>query len=93
MNHSTGHGVGLECTSKPGVRSANGEPLEEGDVITVEPCLYLIGFGGVRIEDTGMVTARDSRTSPRLLAASIPTTTVSRGLGTLRLEHETSSPS
>jgi Xaa-Pro aminopeptidase len=30
--------------------------LREGDVITVEPGLYLIGLGGVRIEDTGMVT-------------------------------------
>ena len=58
MNHSTGHGVGLEVHEEPGVRSANGEPLEEGDVITVEPGLYLMGFGGVRIEDTGMVTAR-----------------------------------
>ena len=58
MNHSTGHGVGLEVHEQPGVRSANGEPLEDGDVITVEPGLYLMGFGGVRIEDTGMVTAR-----------------------------------
>ena len=58
MNHSTGHGVGLEVHEEPGVRSANGEPLEEGDVITVEPGLYLMGFGGVRVEDTGMVTAR-----------------------------------
>ena len=58
MNHSTGHGVGLEVHEEPGVRSANGEALEEGDVITVEPGLYLMGFGGVRIEDTGMVTAR-----------------------------------
>src|SRR5439155_1537507 len=46
MNHSTGHGVGLEVHEEPGVRSANGEPLEEGDVITVEPGLYLMGFGG-----------------------------------------------
>lgn len=57
MNHSTGHGVGLEVHEEPGVRSANSEPLEPGDVITVEPGLYLMGFGGVRVEDTGMVTA------------------------------------
>jgi Xaa-Pro aminopeptidase len=56
MNHSTGHGVGLEVHEEPGVRAANDEPLEEGDVVTVEPGLYLLGFGGVRIEDTGMVT-------------------------------------
>ena len=57
MNHSTGHGVGLEVHEEPGVRSANADPLEAGDVITVEPGLYLMGFGGVRVEDTGMVTA------------------------------------
>ena len=57
MNHSLGHGVGLEVHEEPGVRGANREPLEEGDVITVEPGLYLMGLGGVRIEDTGMVTA------------------------------------
>ncbi len=57
MNHSTGHGVGLEVHEEPGVRTANPKPLEAGDVITVEPGLYLMGFGGVRVEDTGMVTA------------------------------------
>jgi Xaa-Pro aminopeptidase len=56
MNHSTGHGVGLEVHEEPGLRAANSEPLEEGDVVTVEPGLYLLGFGGVRVEDTGMVT-------------------------------------
>jgi Xaa-Pro aminopeptidase len=57
MNHSLGHGVGLEVHEEPGVRRPNREPLEPGDVITVEPGLYLMGMGGVRIEDTGMVTA------------------------------------
>jgi len=56
MNHSLGHGVGLEVHEEPGVRGPNREPLEAGDVITVEPGLYLMGLGGVRIEDTGMVT-------------------------------------
>ena len=57
MNHSLGHGVGLEVHEEPGVRRPNREPLQAGDVITVEPGLYLMGMGGVRIEDTGMVTA------------------------------------
>jgi Xaa-Pro aminopeptidase len=57
MNHGTGHGVGLEVHESPGLRGANAGPLEEGDVITVEPGLYLMGFGGVRVEDLGMVTA------------------------------------
>ena len=56
MNHSTGHGVGLEVHEEPNVRATNDEPLEEGDVVTVEPGLYLLGLGGVRVEDTGMVT-------------------------------------
>lgn len=57
MNHSTGHGVGLDVHEAPSLRGPNDEPLLEGDVVTVEPGLYLLGLGGVRIEDTGMVTA------------------------------------
>ena len=57
MNHSTGHGVGLEVHEEPAVRETSEYPLEEGDVVTVEPGLYLLGLGGVRIEDTGMVTS------------------------------------
>jgi Xaa-Pro aminopeptidase len=56
MNHSTGHGVGLEVHEAPALRHTVVEPLEDGDVVTVEPGLYLLGLGGVRIEDTGMVT-------------------------------------
>jgi Xaa-Pro aminopeptidase len=56
MNHGLGHGIGLEVHEDPAVRGPNREPLEPGDVITVEPGLYLMGMGGVRIEDTGMVT-------------------------------------
>jgi len=57
MNHSTGHGVGLDVHEEPGLRGPSEEPLMEGDVVTVEPGLYLLGLGGVRIEDTGMVTS------------------------------------
>src|SRR5438046_8617574 len=58
MNHSTGHGVGLEVHEGPGLRTTADDPLAEGDVVTVEPGLYLAGLGGVRVEDTGMVTRR-----------------------------------
>jgi Xaa-Pro aminopeptidase len=58
MNHSTGHGVGLDVHEEPALRGPNDEPLLEGDVVTVEPGLYLMGLGGVRVEDTGMVTAK-----------------------------------
>ncbi len=56
LNHSTGHGVGLETHEPPRLRHTVTAPLEEGDVVTVEPGLYLLGMGGVRVEDTGMVT-------------------------------------
>ncbi|MHB8589637.1 MAG: M24 family metallopeptidase [Candidatus Dormibacteraceae bacterium] len=56
MNHSTGHGVGLDAHEEPSLRGPGENTLLEGDVVTVEPGLYLLGLGGVRIEDTGMVT-------------------------------------
>ena len=56
MTHSTGHGVGLEVHEDPMLRGPDENKLLEGDVVTVEPGLYLLGLGGVRVEDTGMVT-------------------------------------
>ena len=58
MNHSLGHGVGIEVHEAPSMRETTEYPLKEGDVVTVEPGLYLLGLGGVRVEDTGMVTSR-----------------------------------
>jgi Xaa-Pro aminopeptidase len=54
--HSTGHGVGVEIHEAPWVSPASQEVLEPGMVITVEPGIYLEGWGGVRIEDTLLVT-------------------------------------
>ena len=56
MTHSTGHGVGLDVHELPVLRPVD-MLLEEGDVVTVEPGLYKEGLGGVRVEDTGIVTA------------------------------------
>lgn len=53
--HGTGHGIGLAIHEDPYLRDMDWT-LEEGDVVTIEPGLYLKGWGGVRIEDAGLVT-------------------------------------
>ena len=49
--HSTGHGLGLEVHTYPRISAFNKKPLLENYVITIEPGIYLAGWGGVRIED------------------------------------------
>lgn len=53
--HSTGHGLGLEVHEAPRIAASEKSVLPAGAIITIEPGVYLPGFGGVRIEDVVVV--------------------------------------
>ena len=63
--HGTGHGLGLQIHEAPSI-SRRGSLLRAGHVVTVEPGLYYLGIGGVRIEDVALVTKTGSRNLTRV---------------------------
>lgn len=66
--HSLGHGLGLRVHEAPSASTRSTDTLEPGNVVTIEPGLYLSDWGGVRIEDVVVITddgARDLTGAPK----------------------------
>jgi Xaa-Pro aminopeptidase len=58
FNHSLGHGVGLTIGERPYLSFLSRDSLKSGQIVTVEPGVYLPRYGGIRIEDTVVITRR-----------------------------------
>ena len=56
--HGTGHGVGLDIHEAPRISKTSTDKLRAGHVVTVEPGLYYLGIGGIRLEDMAYLTRK-----------------------------------
>jgi len=68
FTHGLGHGLGLELHEAPRLSGFSEDVLREGDIVTIEPGVYLSGFGGLRVEDDCLVT----KTGARWLTKDVP---------------------
>ncbi len=58
FGHALGHGIGREVHEYPSISPNNQDVLKEGMVFTIEPAVYIPGWGGIRMEDMVLVTAK-----------------------------------
>ena len=61
FGHGLGHGVGLQVHEQPGAGQTSESEFVEGNVVTIEPGIYIPNWGGVRIEDSVLITADGRR--------------------------------
>jgi Xaa-Pro aminopeptidase len=61
FGHGTGHGVGLDVHEGPRVTTTSDDVLRDGNVVTIEPGVYVPGRFGVRIEDLVVLTGENYR--------------------------------
>ena len=66
FGHGLGHGIGLDIHEHPTVSPRSTTPIREGMVFTVEPGIYIPGFGGVRIEDSVVMETNGCRRITRV---------------------------
>ncbi len=60
FTHGLGHGIGLSVHEMPQIRQNSDAILEAGMVVTIEPAVYIPGWGGVRLEDMFLITKEDA---------------------------------